>query len=70
MKRINSEWWKGNDGYYKQVSPAVYEGPFDTMEDKDPINLYNPPKLVDTTITKVVELDEPVSLTAAKKENE
>lgn len=36
MKRINNEWWRGHDGYYKEVSKRVWEGPYDEMtETKD-----------------------------------
>lgn len=52
MKRIDATWWKGADGYYRQEPtdrpPYVFEGPFDTMDNRDPINLYNAPKVVDS----------------------
>ena len=60
MKRINGQWWKDIDGYYIQTSPHVYEGPFDSMDNKDPINLYNPPKESGVVDSGVVEL-QPVS---------
>ena len=39
MKRINKTWWKGNDGYYKEVDKRVWEGPFETMHQERVVEL-------------------------------
>lgn len=36
MKRINNTWWRGDDGFYKEISRGQYEGPFANM-DEDPV---------------------------------
>lgn len=33
MKRIDQTWWKGSDGYYREVARHTYEGPFPTMDE-------------------------------------
>lgn len=33
MKRIDNVWWRGNDGYYKEIEPGKYEGPFADVEE-------------------------------------
>ena len=32
MKRIDRQWWKGNDGYYYEVANKIWEGPYPTMQ--------------------------------------
>lgn len=56
MKRINKTWWKGHDGYYKEVAKHTWEGPFDSMQEP-------------SVEEKVVTLDEPVSLKPANNQD-
>jgi hypothetical protein len=39
MKRIDNIWWKGNDGYYKEVDKRVWEGPFESMQQQRVVTL-------------------------------
>lgn len=47
MKRINKTWWKGADGYYKEVSKMMFEGPMQSMDEPQ---------------ERIVKLDEVVEL--------
>lgn len=53
MKRINDTWWKDHDGYYKEVSKRVWEGPFESMDDS---------RFDDLSTLKIVAIDEVVHL--------
>jgi len=68
MKRLNKVWWKGNDGYYKEIKPRMWEGPFEeyveeTVTDSD----YANPEVSSVEVERVVEVDEQINLTPAKK---
>lgn len=34
MKRVNKTWWTSPEGYYKEVGPKVFEGPFASMDEE------------------------------------
>lgn len=36
MKRIDNTWWRGSDGFYKEIRKGVYEGPF-ANTDEEPV---------------------------------
>jgi len=36
MKRINTEWWRSDEGFYKEIAPGKYEGPYADM-DQQPV---------------------------------
>jgi hypothetical protein len=35
MKRINKEWWKGADGFYKETGKRIFKGPYESMDVKE-----------------------------------